>query len=82
MRINDLLARFSLDEKVNLVSDHPRIPRLKLVFSGHGEGLHGLALDGPGSCGAAAAVASLSPPQPTPTKNPTLTWEGTGVPRP
>jgi len=50
-RIADLLGRLSLDEKVNLMSNHPRIARLNLVFSGQVEGLHGLALGGPGSWG-------------------------------
>jgi len=50
-RIADLLGRLTLDEKVNLMSDHPRIPRLNLVFSGQVEGLHGLALGGPGGWG-------------------------------
>jgi len=46
-RIDDLLKRLTLDEKVLLMSDHPKIPRLKIVFSGQVEGLHGLALGGP-----------------------------------
>jgi beta-glucosidase len=46
-RIADLLARLTLDEKVLLMSDHPKIPRLGIVFSGQVEGLHGLALGGP-----------------------------------
>ena len=46
-RIDDLLKRLTLDEKVNLMSDHPKIQRLNLVFSGQVEGLHGLALGGP-----------------------------------
>jgi beta-glucosidase len=50
-RIADLLGRLNLDEKVNLMSDHPKIPRLGLVFSGQVEGLHGLALGGPGGWG-------------------------------
>ena len=50
-RIADLLSRLSLDEKINLMSDHPRFPRLNLVFSGQVEGLHGLALGGPGGWG-------------------------------
>ncbi len=33
------------------MSDHPKIPRLGLVFSGQVEGLHGLALGGPGGWG-------------------------------
>ena len=50
-RISDLLGRLTLDEKVNLMSDHPKVPRLGLVFSGQVEGLHGLALGGPGGWG-------------------------------
>jgi beta-glucosidase len=50
-RIADLLNRLTLDEKVNLMSNHPRIPRLGIVFSGQVEGLHGLALGGPGGWG-------------------------------
>ncbi len=50
-RIDDLLKRLTLDEKVNLMSDHPKIPRLGIVFSGQVEGLHGLALGGPGGWG-------------------------------
>ena len=50
-RIADLLSRLTLDEKVSLMSDHPKIPRLGLAFSGQVEGLHGLALGGPGGWG-------------------------------
>lgn len=47
-RIADLLGRLTLDEKVLMMSDHPKIARLGLTFSGQVEGLHGLALGGPG----------------------------------
>ena len=50
-RIADLLSRLTLEEKINLMSDHPKIPRLSLVFSGQVEGLHGLALGGPAGWG-------------------------------
>jgi beta-glucosidase len=50
-RIADLLKRLTLDEKVELMSGHPKIPRLHLVFSDEAEGLHGLALGGPGGWG-------------------------------
>jgi beta-glucosidase len=50
-RIADLLSRMTLEEKVDLMSDHPKFPRLNLVFSGQVEGLHGLALGGPGGWG-------------------------------
>ncbi len=46
-RIQDLLGRLTLDEKVSLMSDHPKIARLGIVFSGQVEGLHGEALGGP-----------------------------------
>jgi beta-glucosidase len=50
-RIADLLGRLSLEEKVSLMSGSPKIPRLGLVLSSQVEGLHGLALGGPGGWG-------------------------------
>jgi beta-glucosidase len=50
-RITDLLSHLTLEEKINLMSDHPKIPRLGIVFSGQVEGLHGLALGGPAGWG-------------------------------
>ena len=50
-RIADLLGRLTLEEKITLMSDHPKIPRLGIAFSGQVEGLHGLALGGPGGWG-------------------------------
>ncbi len=50
-RIADLLGRLTIEEKIDLMSDHPKFPRLGLVFSGQVEGLHGLALGGPGGWG-------------------------------
>jgi beta-glucosidase len=50
-RIADLLGRLTLSEKVDLMSNHPKVPRLDVVFSGQVEGLHGLALGGPGGWG-------------------------------
>jgi beta-glucosidase len=47
-RIADLLGRLTLEEKIQLMSDHPKFARLGLAFSGQVEGLHGLALGGPG----------------------------------
>jgi beta-glucosidase len=56
-RIADLLGRLTLDEKVQMMSDHPKIPRLGIVFSGQVEGLHGLALGGPGGWGGRGKMA-------------------------
>jgi beta-glucosidase len=50
-RIDDLLGRLTVDEKIQMMSDHVKIPRLGLVFTGQVEGLHGLALGGPGGWG-------------------------------
>src|ERR1022692_2602982 len=50
-RIADLLERLTLEDKVELMNGHPRIPRLHLVLSDEAEGLHGLALGGPGAWG-------------------------------
>ncbi|MGA2217142.1 MAG: glycoside hydrolase family 3 C-terminal domain-containing protein [Terracidiphilus sp.] len=61
-RIADLQSRLTLEEKVNLMSDHPKIARLGLAFSGQVEGLHGLALGGP-----AAWAARGRTPLPTTT---------------
>ena len=56
-RIADLLGRLTVPEKILLMSDHPSIPRLNLVFSGQVEGLHGLALGGPGGWGGRGKTA-------------------------
>ena len=50
-RISDLLGRLTLQEKIDLMSDHPSFPRMGLIFSGQVEGLHGLALGGPAGWG-------------------------------
>jgi len=50
-RISDLLGRLTVEEKLTLMSDHPKIARLGIAFSGQVEGLHGLALGGPGGWG-------------------------------
>jgi beta-glucosidase len=47
-RITDLLGRMTLEEKVDAFGTDPTVPRLGVVGTGHVEGLHGLALGGPG----------------------------------
>jgi beta-glucosidase len=47
-RITDLLRRMTVEEKVDAFSTNPTVPRLGVVGTGHVEGLHGLALGGPG----------------------------------
>jgi beta-glucosidase len=47
-RITDLISHMTIQEKVQALSTNPTIPRLGVVGTGHVEGLHGLALGGPG----------------------------------
>jgi beta-glucosidase len=47
-RIGDLLAHMTLEEKIHALSTDPSVPRLGIAGSNHVEGLHGLALGGPG----------------------------------
>ena len=47
-RITDLLARMTLEEKIDAFGTNPTVPRLGVVGTWHVEGLHGLALGGPG----------------------------------
>jgi beta-glucosidase len=50
-RIDNLLSLMTLDEKVQVLSTNPSIKRLGVLGTGHVEGLHGLALGGPGEWG-------------------------------
>ena len=50
-RIADLLAHLTLQGKIDLMGSGPRVPRLNLSLSDEAEGLHGLALGGPGGWG-------------------------------
>jgi beta-glucosidase len=47
-RIDNLLQLMTLDEKILALSTDPSVPRLGVKGTGHVEGLHGLALGGPG----------------------------------
>jgi beta-glucosidase len=50
-RIDSLIASMTLDEKIQALGSDPSVPRLGLRLSGHIEGLHGVALGGPGAWG-------------------------------
>jgi len=50
-RIDNLLSLMTLEEKVAVLSTNPSVPRLGVIGTGHVEGLHGLALGGPGEWG-------------------------------
>ena len=48
VRINNILSLMTLDEKIHALSTDPSVPRLGIQGSSHIEGLHGVALGGPG----------------------------------
>lgn len=50
-RLDNLLSLMTIDEKVNALSTNLGIPRLGIPNTGHSEGLHGMALGGPGKWG-------------------------------
>jgi beta-glucosidase len=50
-RVENLLSLMTLDEKVNALSTNLGVPRLGIRNTGHSEGLHGMALGGPGNWG-------------------------------
>ena len=62
-RIDDLLGRLTLDEKIACLSPRPELPRLGLRLTGHVEGLHGLALGGPGGWGRGDPIPTTTFPQ-------------------
>jgi beta-glucosidase len=57
-RIDDLLSRLTLKEKIECLGTDPSVPRLGIRASGHVEGLHGLSQGGP---------ANWTPPREVPT---------------
>jgi len=50
-RIDDLLGRLHLDEKIACFGTRPDVPRLGISASGHIEGYHGVAQGGPSDWG-------------------------------
>lgn len=50
-RVNNILSLMTLDEKIAALSTDPSVPRLGIRGSSHIEGLHGVALGGPGGWG-------------------------------
>jgi beta-glucosidase len=50
-RVTNILQLMTVEEKVTCLSTRPDVPRLGIKGAGHVEGLHGLALGGPGGWG-------------------------------
>jgi beta-glucosidase len=62
-RISNLLSLMTLDEKIAALSTDPSVPRLDLRGSRHIEGLHGVALGGPGDWGKGKPQVTTQFPQ-------------------
>jgi beta-glucosidase len=48
VRLNNILSLMTVEEKIAALSTDPSVPRLGITGSSHLEGLHGVALGGPG----------------------------------
>ena len=62
-RIDTILQLMTFQEKVECLGTYPSVPRLGIRGSGHVEGLHGLALGGPGMWGDDRPVVTTTFPQ-------------------
>jgi beta-glucosidase len=62
-RIDNLMTLLTLEEKIHCLGTNPSVPRLGVRGSGHVEGLHGLALGGPGEWGRDRPVPTTTFPQ-------------------
>jgi beta-glucosidase len=51
LRVNNIISFMTVDEKIAALGTDPSVPRLGIVGSSHIEGLHGVALGGPGGWG-------------------------------
>ncbi|HEY4334357.1 MAG TPA: glycoside hydrolase family 3 C-terminal domain-containing protein [Puia sp.] len=62
-RIDNLLSLMTIPEKIACLGTNPSIPRLNVKGSGHIEGLHGVALGGPGGWGRRNPIPTTQFPQ-------------------
>jgi beta-glucosidase len=62
-RIDNIISLLTSDEKITCLGTNPTIPRLGIKGSGHIEGLHGVALGGPGNWGRRKLVTTTTFPQ-------------------
>lgn len=60
VRINNILSLLTLEEKIGMLGTRPDVPRLGIKGSGHIEGLHGVALGGPGGWGGRGLEPALT----------------------
>lgn len=50
-RVSNIVSLMTLDEKLSALGNTPNVPRLGIKATGNSEGLHGVALGGPGGWG-------------------------------
>jgi beta-glucosidase len=62
-RVNNIVSLMTLEEKISCLSADPNVPRLGIKGSRHIEGLHGVALGGPGGWGRGNPVLTTQFPQ-------------------
>ncbi len=62
-RVTNILSLLTLEEKIACFGTRPSVPRLGIVGTGHVEGLHGLAMGGPGGWGRPKVVPTTQFPQ-------------------
>ncbi|MCW3062025.1 MAG: beta-glucosidase [Capsulimonas sp.] len=63
LRIDDLLSRMTIEEKIECLGTNPCVHRLGVRGSDHIEGLHGGALGEPGGWGGANSIPTTTFPQ-------------------
>jgi len=57
-RVDNLVSLMAIEEKIACLGTNPGVPRLGVRGTGHVEGLHGLALGGPGGWGRPTPIAT------------------------
>ena len=62
-RVENILSLMTVQEKVACLGTRPDVPRLGIRGTGHVEGLHGLAMGGPGGWGRPTVVPTTQFPQ-------------------
>lgn len=62
-RVNNIISLMTLEEKIHCLGTDPNVPRLGIRGSRHIEGLHGVAMGGPGSWGRGRPVPTTQFPQ-------------------
>jgi beta-glucosidase len=62
-RVTNIVSLMTLEEKIAALGTNPSVPGLGITGSDHVEGLHGVALGGPGGWGGASPVPTTQFPQ-------------------